>query len=296
MQLKFQASNGSDVYHHRGNASVDSNNRIHICVDLYDPDNRSRWRVGYARFDPATRTFDRMQYLNGDSDHHNYACTVTVDDNDTAYVFWNRYESGYRLVYTTIPSATGTPSALAYVLPNDRSEQTWPVARPRMAYPAGPSRSVAAGQPELFYLHRGQLRYAKLGEFNESPALAGPTDGANLNDTTPTFSWGRLTQDTGANTTYEVQWDSTPTFASATTQNTQAVTNYTLTAAEALTPGFYYWHVRATSGGQVSPWSPIWEIAIDTTPPTTFTLGTPANAAQVPTVTPSFQWNAATDP
>ncbi len=296
------SGNNTTRHSHRDlSASVDSLNRIHVCIDLYDG---ASYAVGYSRWNPAAQNWEGTQPISpppvNPSGWHQYGCQVTVDNDNAAYVFFHRYESPYLLSYMVLPNG-GAWSPLQYLLPGDRSEALWPNARPRLSFPLGPNRSVPAGQPELFFRYRGsQLRYGLLGALVEAPIPAGPPDGGFLADTTPTLSWNRISRDDGTNTTYEVQFDTTPSFENNTSPiATGAATSYELSGTPPelfVNGGYYYWRARATLGGVTGPWGPIWEIAIDTDEPNPFTLIAPSDGAQIPTVTPTFEWQVATDP
>lgn len=286
--------------HREVSASVDSLNRIHTCVDLYDG---SRWRVGYSRWNPAAQNWESTGVIsppNPTSSYHQYGCSVTVDVDNAAYVFWHRYQAPYVISYLELPNG-GAWSTLQYLLPGDASEAVWPTVLQRRSFPLGPNRTVASGQPELFFRYRGtQLRYGLLGALVEAPIPVGPPDGGFLADTTPTLSWNRISRDDGTNTTYELQFDTTPSFENNPLPvSTGAAISYELSGTPPelfVNGGYYYWRARATLGGVTGPWGAIWEIAIDTDQPNPFTLIAPSDGAQIPTVTPTFEWQAATDP
>ncbi len=121
------------------------------------------------------------------------------------------------------------------------------------------------------------------------PVLASPATGSPTNNTQPTFGWN-----TAANgTSYQFQIDSVNTFASPDEDVT--VSGLTHTLGVSLAPGRYYWRVRAISAeGIAGPWSAIWNIQIDLTPPPAPKLSLPADNTGTPTTAPRLVWLAVT--
>ncbi|HEX3051125.1 MAG TPA: hypothetical protein VHP83_10760 [Aggregatilineaceae bacterium] len=120
------------------------------------------------------------------------------------------------------------------------------------------------------------------------PVLSTPTTGSATNDTTPEFTW----QAAANGTSYEFQVDNLNTFASPEMSYTGPALNFTLSSP--LPAGRYYWRVRAVSADHIAgPWSVIWNVVIDLTPPAAPVLSTPVNNSSTPTTTPRLVWVAA---
>jgi hypothetical protein len=93
------------------------------------------------------------------------------------------------------------------------------------------------------------------------PGLLSPGDGARVGivgSNTPTFKWSSVTDPSGV--TYDLQVDTSPDFSQPILEKTGITGNrYTLTAAESLPRGEYYWRVKAVDGAyNESDWSQSW--------------------------------------
>jgi predicted phage tail protein len=88
-----------------------------------------------------------------------------------------------------------------------------------------------------------------------TPALVSPEDGAQLNDTTPAFDWGDVSDPSGVS--YNLQIDDNSDFSSPVLNREGLTTSqYELTSGESLDKGTYYWRVRAVDGAaNESGWS-----------------------------------------
>ncbi len=95
------------------------------------------------------------------------------------------------------------------------------------------------------------------------PELVRPTNGQLTTDTTPTFAWRSFDADFDT-ITYEMQWDSAPTFT-VDPQTTGETNDLTHTPATALPDGRYYWRVRAkdNSNYRWSDWSPVYALTVE---------------------------------
>lgn len=120
----------------------------------------------------------------------------------------------------------------------------------------------------------------------EAPTLLAPADNATLSDPRPEFTWDTVIGATG----YEMQLDTTN--PPATSVYNDSDTSYTPDSD--LADGIYYWRVQAQQNAEVSTWSTIRTLTIDT-PPATPTLIAPADGASTTDATPTFSWNAVTD-
>jgi hypothetical protein len=90
------------------------------------------------------------------------------------------------------------------------------------------------------------------------PNLTSPEDGGRsgiVGGTTPTFRWSSVTDPSGV--TYVLQVDTSSDFSQLVLEKTDiSGTRYTLTKAEALSGGEYYWRVKAVDGAfNESAWS-----------------------------------------
>jgi hypothetical protein len=93
-----------------------------------------------------------------------------------------------------------------------------------------------------------------------TPEPISPADGKRIgfiSSTTPTFTWAKVTS---ANpVSYTFQLDSDPEFSNPLEKSGLTVTKYTLSNADALPRGEYYWRVKAVDiVSNESPWSQPW--------------------------------------
>ena len=141
-----------------------------------------------------------------------------------------------------------------------------------------------------------KILYISTGAPVEGPQPMLPLEHSFIQDTTPTLEWRRVSSDNGTNTDYEIQISNTPLFTGATWTGVTGNAN-TYTVPSAIADGQYrYWRVRAVNSFAAGPAGPIFEVGIDTTPPNTFNLLTPANNSDPGTRTPRFTWEPAVDP
>ncbi len=99
------------------------------------------------------------------------------------------------------------------------------------------------------------------------PGLVAPVGGAAIGDTAPTLDWSDTSDPSGA--TYILEVDDDSGFSSPLLTKTGLVTSqYSLSSAEALSEGTYYWRVRAIDGmGNQGNWASTL-FSVDTTNPT----------------------------
>ena len=93
----------------------------------------------------------------------------------------------------------------------------------------------------------------------ETPKIASPKDGATvgfMGDTKITFKWSDVTDPSGVG--YDLEVSEGSNFAKSLISHTKlADAKYTLTEAEAMPNGEYFWRVRAVDGaGNASDWTP----------------------------------------
>lgn len=129
------------------------------------------------------------------------------------------------------------------------------------------------------------------------PAPLSPANGAVLTVTTPTFTWSAVTGSSPP-ILYDLQVASSSAMANPLINKTNIATNtYTLSGAETLASGTYWWQVRArdsaTPAFNYSGWSsPAWSLSINAAPaPTPAPTPTPTPAptpAPVPPARPQL--------
>ncbi|HHN81460.1 MAG TPA: PEGA domain-containing protein [Methanomicrobia archaeon] len=92
-----------------------------------------------------------------------------------------------------------------------------------------------------------------------APTLNSPSNGATIDDTTPTFSWGVVTS--GCTYTLRYSTSSTCPANSTTTEISEITgTSYTIPSGSELSEGTYYWQVKASTS---DTWSDIWSFTVD---------------------------------
>ncbi|MFH1382129.1 MAG: IPT/TIG domain-containing protein [Chloroflexota bacterium] len=122
---------------------------------------------------------------------------------------------------------------------------------------------TSAAGPHTLRVVDGQKNSSKITFTMEStpppvPVLLTPKDGARLGltgGTTPNLKWSSVTDPSGV--TFDLQIDTNSDFSQPIFQKVDITgSHYTLTTADALPQGTYYWRVRAIDGaGNQSNWS-----------------------------------------
>ncbi|MHA1622895.1 MAG: hypothetical protein ACTSVO_12240, partial [Candidatus Heimdallarchaeaceae archaeon] len=121
-----------------------------------------------------------------------------------------------------------------------------------------------------------------------APILVSPASGTYTKDNTPFLDWNAASLAVA----YQVQIATTPTFSSTERDITTSSTAY---IPSALPDGAHYWRVRGRDSiGNWGPWSTVWVFIIDTVPPGTTILVSPASWSYTNDNTPTFDWNPAT--
>ncbi|MBI5934472.1 MAG: M4 family metallopeptidase [Chloroflexi bacterium] len=107
--------------------------------------------------------------------------------------------------------------------------------------------------------HVDDVRVYRCVSIPAVPTLSAPANNANITDTTPTFNWSDSKPDLHH---YELQIAKNSAFTQGVVKyNNIAVSIFTPTTA--LTPGTYYWRVRAyNAAGKFSAWSAVWKFTI----------------------------------
>ncbi|MCK4405050.1 MAG: right-handed parallel beta-helix repeat-containing protein, partial [Hadesarchaea archaeon] len=120
-----------------------------------------------------------------------------------------------------------------------------------------------------------------------APSPLEPADGSLMNDNTPTLRWTEVIDASGV--TYTIQVDNDSDFSSPEV-NVSGLNENSYTPS-ALADENYSWRVRAVDGANnVSDWSTTWTFVIDTVPPSTPALQSPADGAITNDNTPTFDW------
>jgi hypothetical protein len=115
--------------------------------------------------------------------------------------------------------------------------------------------------------------------------LLSPGNGAWCTATC-TFKW----QSASSAATYDLYVDGAPKHAAV------AATTYTLAADETMPAGWHTWSVVAKdSGGGTTSSASTFSVRVDASPPTAFTLLTPADSAFVPASPVTFTWSPSSD-
>jgi len=121
--------------------------------------------------------------------------------------------------------------------------------------------------------------------------LSAPKNGTLTNDSTPTLLWKAALR----GETYQVQIDDDRKFGSPAQDVTLAVGALTYTA-DALPDGAYFWRVRSLNAFDApGPWSAVWRLEIDTTPPDAPALVTPEDTARVTNRKLKLEWGRVSD-
>ncbi len=121
--------------------------------------------------------------------------------------------------------------------------------------------------------------------------LSSPPNFSWTGDTTPTFSW-QSSNDAGIGLSkYALFIDGSVAIDSI----NKAETSITLSDTNALSEGNHVWQVKAYDKLNNVRESSKWTIKVDTTPPTPFSLLSPADSSAVSFPTPEFTWSASQD-
>ncbi|MCP4580152.1 MAG: hypothetical protein GY839_00935 [candidate division Zixibacteria bacterium] len=117
----------------------------------------------------------------------------------------------------------------------------------------------------------------------ETPVAVSPGDGGTVFDSEPVFIW---TTAPGA-IRYQIQIDDSPSFTSPIFNNSN-VTDTSYQVSSPISPGTYYWHIRAFDGYIWSDYSAAWDFS--TSVPNSPQLTSPPNGNEDDTDPPTFIW------
>lgn len=297
---RANGGNGGRQHNRDFKTVVDSNNNIHLAVRSYDRWHEARYRIWYGRFDSNSQAWADVEqaYPDDSPATHNYAPSVTVDDNNRAHLVWHRNVTpSNQLMYAN--KVAGQPWSTATRLIYSTGTTYNPQIRPRLSFPTGPNNNVTPNIVDVLVVENGdRILYISTGAPVEGPQPMLPLDHSFTQDTTPTLEWRRISSDNGTNVDYEIQLADSPLFTGGGGTVIAIPGNAnTYTVPAAIADGQYrYWRVRAKNSYAAGPWGPIYELGVDTTPPASFNLLTPANNSDPGTRTPRFTWEPAVDP
>ncbi len=120
--------------------------------------------------------------------------------------------------------------------------------------------------------------------------LSAPADGTWTANTLPTLSWNATTDAGSGLAKYQLWVDA------ALSTDSIAPTATSTAPANALTDGTHAWQIDAVdAAGGVRKSRQTWSVGIDTTPPSAFSLLSPADQSGSGIPTPTLCWNRATD-
>lgn len=145
----------------------------------------------------------------------------------------------------------------------------------------------------------GPVRADALDSVPGAVTLRGPADGVLTNDTTPIFTWNDVgPQDrTGAERYQFVLTQSTTTVLDqevAARNRCSSGVCVVMTSGSPLGDGDYSWKVRGWNSEGYGPWSSVYTLTVDATPPAAPTLTGPPDGDEVPGTT-LFSWEAPPD-
>jgi hypothetical protein len=125
------------------------------------------------------------------------------------------------------------------------------------------------------------------------PSLVWPTNGENINVTTPTLDWSDVA-DLSSPVTYGVQVDNDSDFSSPIVNVTGlAASVYTIPT---LAEGRWYWRANAKdNAGNVGANSSSQSFRVDVTAPLAPSLVSPADGSNLNTTTPTLSWNSVSE-
>jgi hypothetical protein len=126
-----------------------------------------------------------------------------------------------------------------------------------------------------------------------APALSAPNSNVSTSSSRPTLSWTGSTTTSGAPFRYQIQIDNNSNFESPVTNETldEGVLSYFPDSA--LADAKYYWRVRTINTVDAAgSWSNTRNFTIDSAPPLSPSLRSPANGGSTTDTTPTFSWNS----
>ncbi|MEM2251342.1 MAG: Ig-like domain-containing protein [Candidatus Hadarchaeales archaeon] len=213
-----------------------------------------------------------------------------TNDNTPTLVWNNVFENSLPVVYTievdnedtftaplvftttlTVWSTTGTSSVITPVLPD--GVYYWRVRARDNAGNEGPWSSV------------WRFRVDTIAP--PAPTLISPENGLKTKNTTITFVWSAVS-DNSLPIKYYISFSDVSNFSH---ENYGTWTENTSMTANNVPDGLWYWRVKAKdNAGNEGPWSAIWCVRVDTVPPAAPILVSPTNGENTSDNTPRLTW------
>ncbi|MEM2300490.1 MAG: Ig-like domain-containing protein, partial [Candidatus Hadarchaeales archaeon] len=213
-----------------------------------------------------------------------------TNDNTPTLVWNNIFENSLPVVYTievdnedtftaplvftttlTVWSTTGTSSVITPVLPD--GVYYWRVRARDNAGNEGPWSSV------------WRFRVDTIAP--PAPTLISPENGLKTKNTTITFVWSAVS-DNSLPIKYYISFSDVSNFSH---ENYGTWTENTSMTANNVPDGLWYWRVKAKdNAGNEGPWSAIWCVRVDTVPPAAPILVSPTNGENTSDNTPRLTW------
>jgi len=124
------------------------------------------------------------------------------------------------------------------------------------------------------------------------PTLTTPTNNGYTTDTTPTFQW--TSGENHENNTLYVSNESDFSEEHINISLSPSTSSYTTPGGDDLSDGRWYWKVVANNS-QGSNSSDVWSFIVDTTPPLSVNLSSPANGSVSDSSSVTFSWDSTID-
>ncbi len=118
-----------------------------------------------------------------------------------------------------------------------------------------------------------------------APSPSSPSNGSSTCNTTPYFAWSQVNRADF----YHIEVDNNSNFSSPEIGATTS--NHYYTPGVPLSPGTYYWHVRASNSCEDGPYSSTWSFTILSTPSAP-SPSSPSNGSSTCDTTPYFDWSS----
>ena len=306
----LQPRNNSSMHHHHLASTIDSSNRIHVGVQVYNFSPVDKWSVAYGRYDIGSDTWNDVHHINELPDASTYYEEfpgITVDANDTAWMAFRRVQTpSPAYVWLTDKHIGEATRRAPWVLFGAGEPHTAPQIRPRLHYPANGVSNGAFTNNEIdivFSLQDSNLVWTNPHGPIYAPFLAAPPNHSLFNGTA-NLAWNRVDIDSEDpndpdRISYILSIATSPRFTVATCVTCDLTVPGNSNQYQFVNGGAdacFYWRVRATSPSLGSgPWSRIHELCDDGTAPAAFTLTAPAQGVDPQSQTPRFTWSPAID-
>ncbi|MEM2460983.1 MAG: hypothetical protein QXV20_06975, partial [Candidatus Hadarchaeales archaeon] len=125
------------------------------------------------------------------------------------------------------------------------------------------------------------------------PVLTTPLNGTATNQLSITFSWQASKDLTSGTSSYTIHVSIDPNFGVV---NYSSTTNLQYVILNLQSENTYYWRVNAKDyAGNVSGWSEVFKLWVDTTPPSVSNPVSPSNGTISNSLSQTFLWTTATD-